>query len=404
MAASTLTIRSAPTLSGSSTSSRTGSGDRASTATPRAPGRRRDPVHDALGDRRCHGRETDRADLVGRVPGLDQESAEGAAPLVGRAVGIGREPPVRADRGPVEEAGGDLGVADVEGEQHGAEVTGSRRARPTGRVPARSSDAVPSGPRTSSAPSGPMPSATPAAGSAMRRPRSQSRRPSECAARPRSSRAVAGIERAQGGRAPAPAPPSGVASVPPSPSDAAVGAQRLGDRVPHVEPDADRRPRRRVTGPARLAEDAADLAVGHIRSLGHLSANVEARIGPLERVGDRQPRAQAQQLDAAPRAGRSRTLSQSPPRGGLPAPAPRSPPAVCSAATTAVPAGAPGSARPCSRSMVDGTASNRWSAGSEMRALVRVTAWPSRAPPGRRRSGTRRTPRSCGARRRSGTP
>ena len=68
-------------------------------------------------DARQHGRH-----LVGRVPGLDQEAAEGAGPLVGRAIGIGGEPPVRFQRVALEEAGGDLGVADVEVRSMGSKL------------------------------------------------------------------------------------------------------------------------------------------------------------------------------------------------------------------------------------------------------------------------------------------
>ena len=62
-----------------------------------AAGGRRDPLDDALGDRRRHRRQAHGPHLVGRMPRLDQEAADGAAPLVGRAVGIGGEPPVRLE-------------------------------------------------------------------------------------------------------------------------------------------------------------------------------------------------------------------------------------------------------------------------------------------------------------------
>ena len=126
-AASTLTMRSAPTLSGSSTSSRTGSGGPRVDGDAGAAGGAGDALHHALGHRRRHRGEADRPDLVGRMAGLDDERAERAAPLVRGAIGIGGQPPVRLQRVGLEQAGGDLGVADVEGEEHGSKLRGVGR-------------------------------------------------------------------------------------------------------------------------------------------------------------------------------------------------------------------------------------------------------------------------------------
>ena len=124
-------MRSAPTLSGSSTSRRTGRSERESMATAGAAGGSGHALHHALGHRRRHRREAHRADLVGRMSGLEDERAERAAPLVRRAIRIGGQPPVRLQRVGLEQPGGDLGVADVEGEQHGSKL---RRVRGLGQL------------------------------------------------------------------------------------------------------------------------------------------------------------------------------------------------------------------------------------------------------------------------------
>ena len=85
--------------------------------------------------------------------------------------GIGREPPVRLELGAAEQADGDLGVADVEGQEHGARGSrvvghevgereaGAGRARVTvTTVPASTRSTTPSARRTRSAPSAASPS------------------------------------------------------------------------------------------------------------------------------------------------------------------------------------------------------------------------------------------------------
>jgi hypothetical protein len=77
-----------------------------------------DAGHHGQGDRGRDGRQADGPHLVGRVPRPEEKPADGAAPFVGRAAGIGGEAPVRLELRAPEEPHGDLGVADVERQQH----------------------------------------------------------------------------------------------------------------------------------------------------------------------------------------------------------------------------------------------------------------------------------------------
>ena len=142
-------------------------------------------------------RHTARTSL-GEWPAWTRNAADRAAPLVRRPVGIGGEPPVGLELVAAEQPHGDLGVADVEGQEHGRSYR-VREASASSTVPR--ADAAVSRParRTSSAPSAsdPLRHAGRAAPRSSR-PRSQSRRGEPRAARRREPVRVA-IQRAERG-------------------------------------------------------------------------------------------------------------------------------------------------------------------------------------------------------------
>ena len=101
---------------------------------------------------RHHRRERDAGDVGQRSAVEAEQVVDQHLELVGRARGSGRRPPGGNDRLPGHKAEGQIGVADVEGEQHGPMIA-RLRAR-TRRVPARlpHESAVVRAPRTRQAP------------------------------------------------------------------------------------------------------------------------------------------------------------------------------------------------------------------------------------------------------------
>ena len=297
----------------------------------------------------------------GRVPGLDQEAADRAAPLVRGAVGVGGEPPVRlqlvaAGRGPA--------VISVLPMSRVRSMGSKLRERP-----ARSANST----RAGAAPGRPTPSAAGQQRAVVSDSRGDAVRP---ASEPPAAEPVAAAERAR-------APIRRAASR----RDRARGdrgrisrfeVRRRAACPGRCQPDRAGRRAGRRNGfttlrptptatqagaspcPAGLAEDAAELAVVQHEIVGPLerdrrprrrSSSASAIARPARRLSSSTP--------AAARAGGA-ALSQSPPRGECQR-RPREPrPAVCSAATTAVPDGAPCRGQPMQRGpCVESTRSKR---------------------------------------------
>src|SRR5262245_9445043 len=112
---------------------------------------------------------------------VQEKRAESDTPFIRSAVRIGGHPPMALEPVAHEEPDRDLGIADVEGEQHVVEAK-SRESRVEGQAgrvstsPDRTRARVPSSWRTRNRPSSLIPSAIPGTGELSCRPLSQSRR------------------------------------------------------------------------------------------------------------------------------------------------------------------------------------------------------------------------------------
>ena len=289
---------------------------------------------------------------------LQQEPADRAAPLVRRPARIGGEPPMRLELRAAEEAHGDLGVADVERQEHGGRSAVAVRSAPG------------DGSRRVSSPSVVCPRGAPAA---RRRPRFRPPRPAQAprpgvpgaspAGEPRplhaGKRAGGGVHRANSGDHGLDQVAVTVGSA--APRQGGVRPRSAGGgAMPTLRPTP--MTTQASVPPCQRASHKSPPALrsSSIRSLGHLSPT---RLPPSSRPARprRRARAQAQELEAR-RGRRARTLSQSPPGATTSAPA-RPRPLTCSSATSAVPAGAPSCAKSWTASIVEPARSTRRRAG-----------------------------------------